>query len=395
MSPADWDASVADVMTAIRAAEDQVTRQSQPVPFSFMRVERGVPKTFFFTTREGGKGVLQVVGFTDNPPGMKIRYKLASTPGRPVIAAAAQQAPPGRAPRLQFRLVAGDLDEPSREPLPNPRDPPGAEPLRVLTEVLLDESAVASATMTNSPTGHPQIAVQFNADGARRFAAITGANVGRRLAIVFDGRVLSAPVIRDRITGDKVVITDALTPAEAWAMAQVLNAGAPAPGFGPVTDKLLHDIDDADGSQLLDFETGRIFALPTGFDAWQADRQLDWVTEHGIDLLVDRTDTHLAVGGYDFVAARMADPSWEQITPRDLLTRLASDDPQLVTIRQGRAQSYLLDAGGAAGTVLAFRTHEGGIGVLQIAGLIDNPRGVKIRYRLVSGGAPAPNREPN
>jgi preprotein translocase subunit SecD len=67
-------------------------------------------------------------------------------------------------------------------------------------------------------------------EGARRFERITSDNVGKRLAIVLDGTVYSAPVIRERIAGGQAQITGSFTPEEARDLAIILRAGAlPAP----------------------------------------------------------------------------------------------------------------------------------------------------------------------
>jgi preprotein translocase subunit SecD len=70
----------------------------------------------------------------------------------------------------------------------------------------------------------------LNASGARLFEQITAANVKRRLAIVLDNRVYSAPVIQERIGGGRASITGSFTIQEARDLAIVLRAGAlPAP----------------------------------------------------------------------------------------------------------------------------------------------------------------------
>ena len=68
--------------------------------------------------------------------------------------------------------------------------------------------------------------MDFNASGARQFGQITGANVNRRLAIILDGVVRSAPVIKERIGGGKAQITGSYTSEEAHDLAIVLRAGA-------------------------------------------------------------------------------------------------------------------------------------------------------------------------
>ena len=77
----------------------------------------------------------------------------------------------------------------------------------------------------------PYVALEFKAAGAKIFEEITGANVGKRLAIVLDGNVYSAPVVQGRIAGGSAQITlgtgDYNTVmAEARDLALVLRAGA-------------------------------------------------------------------------------------------------------------------------------------------------------------------------
>jgi preprotein translocase subunit SecD len=82
----------------------------------------------------------------------------------------------------------------------------------------------------SSRFGEPYVAIKFDSQGAKDFDRITSENVGKRLAIVLDGIVHSAPVIKERISGGDAQITGAFTPDEARDLAIVLRAGAlPAP----------------------------------------------------------------------------------------------------------------------------------------------------------------------
>jgi preprotein translocase subunit SecD len=79
-------------------------------------------------------------------------------------------------------------------------------------------------------TSEPYVSVDFNASGARAFSELTDANVGKRLAIVLDGNVHSAPQIRERIPSGRAQITGGFSTDEATDLAIVLRAGAlPAP----------------------------------------------------------------------------------------------------------------------------------------------------------------------
>ncbi len=81
-----------------------------------------------------------------------------------------------------------------------------------------------------SQFSEPYVSLTFDARGARLFERITGANIGKRLAIVLDNNVESAPVIRDKIPGGRAQITGSFTIEDARDLAIVLRAGAlPAP----------------------------------------------------------------------------------------------------------------------------------------------------------------------
>ncbi|MDE0373012.1 MAG: protein translocase subunit SecD, partial [Rhodospirillales bacterium] len=76
----------------------------------------------------------------------------------------------------------------------------------------------------------PVVSLRFDAAGARRFGDLTTENVGRRFAIVLDGRVISAPVIREPIPGGSGQISGNFTFETASDLALLLRAGAlPAP----------------------------------------------------------------------------------------------------------------------------------------------------------------------
>jgi preprotein translocase subunit SecD len=79
-------------------------------------------------------------------------------------------------------------------------------------------------------TGEPVVNFRFDSRGAQRFAEVTRANVGKPFAIVLDGKVLSAPVIREPITGGQGQISGSFTVQAANDLAILLRAGAlPAP----------------------------------------------------------------------------------------------------------------------------------------------------------------------
>jgi len=75
-------------------------------------------------------------------------------------------------------------------------------------------------------TGDPAVSITFTPEGGEKFANITADNVGKPLAILLDGGVVSAPVVQDRITGGTAQITGNFDVDEAKNLAIQLNAGA-------------------------------------------------------------------------------------------------------------------------------------------------------------------------
>jgi SecD/SecF fusion protein len=77
--------------------------------------------------------------------------------------------------------------------------------------------------------GRPYISLTFDKEGAGIFGRVTGANVGRQLAIVIDGKLESAPVIQDAILGGRAQITGSFSLLEAQRLASVLENPLQAP----------------------------------------------------------------------------------------------------------------------------------------------------------------------
>ena len=104
-------------------------------------------------------------------------------------------------------------------------------PFVVQKKTLLTGADLSTARVSiDQTTSEPYVSVELNAAGAKAFADLTEANVNKRLAIILDGNVHSAPVIRERIPSGQAQITGGFTTEEATDLAIVLRAGAlPAP----------------------------------------------------------------------------------------------------------------------------------------------------------------------
>ena len=102
-----------------------------------------------------------------------------------------------------------------------------AETILVEPAVLLDQSALQSASLETDSDGAPQIRLSLTKDGAKKFGEITGQNIDKRLAIFADHQLRSAPVIRNQINGGSAIISGNFTQAEASALVDRLNKVAP------------------------------------------------------------------------------------------------------------------------------------------------------------------------
>ncbi|WP_304237204.1 protein translocase subunit SecDF [Jiulongibacter sediminis] len=95
----------------------------------------------------------------------------------------------------------------------------------------LEGDVITNARQDYDPTtGRPDVSMQMNATGSRKWRELTTANVGQRVAIVLDGFVYSAPNVNQEITGGNSSISGNFTLEEASDLANVLKAGKlPAP----------------------------------------------------------------------------------------------------------------------------------------------------------------------
>jgi preprotein translocase subunit SecD len=91
---------------------------------------------------------------------------------------------------------------------------------------ILDGSMLTDAQVGYDQNNNPVINFTLNSDGAQIFGDFTGKSVGKRLAIVLDGKVYSAPVINERIGGGSGQISGNYTTAEANDLAIALRSGA-------------------------------------------------------------------------------------------------------------------------------------------------------------------------
>ena len=152
----------------------------------------------------GRTAVLEFKLLADGDPQEYASGKKPLPPGTQILSGADVERSGGRTTRAQYLVESRTL----------------------MTGDVIADAAVRPATQLEGP----YVALELNARGAKQFDDLTGKNVGRRLAIILDNNVYSAPVIRERISGGHASITGNFDIKEARDLAIVLRAGAlPAP----------------------------------------------------------------------------------------------------------------------------------------------------------------------
>lgn len=156
---------------------------------------------------------------------------LIQLPGLTDAARAAQLV--GRTAQLSFHLVRDDAARDRALPpgtafFPFAEVKHGGDESRMILDTLplLRGEDVADARPTFDDKGRSMVSLTLTPSGADRFEQVTGEHKGKRLAIVLDGAVRSAPVIQDRIAGGSASISGNFTAEEAQDLAIALRSGS-------------------------------------------------------------------------------------------------------------------------------------------------------------------------
>ncbi|MBI4353515.1 MAG: protein translocase subunit SecD [Candidatus Omnitrophica bacterium] len=143
----------------------------------------------------------------------------------------------GKTALLEFKLVSDDSElfkQAAAGSVPEGYrlyDTEDGQKLLLENETLLTGKHIVNAAVNfEAQFNEPVVTLEFDGEGAKVFSDVTGSNVGRRLAIVLDEKVQSAPVINERIPSGQAQITGRFSIDEANDLAIALRAGAlPAP----------------------------------------------------------------------------------------------------------------------------------------------------------------------
>ncbi len=162
-------------------------------------------------TRLGGERILiELPGFLDIDRAKRIIGSTASLELRLVIDSSFSRE------ELERRLTKDTEILPSRE---------GGEWFLVDRIPVISGSDLKTAYTSQDEFGRPAVGFELKSEAAGRFGEFTSKNIGRRLAIVLEDRVVSAPVIQSRIS-DRGQITGNFTPQEVRDLALILRTGS-------------------------------------------------------------------------------------------------------------------------------------------------------------------------
>lgn len=198
---------------AINQLQDKVIDQS--IEIIRMRVDSTGTKEPSIQ-RQGTQDILLQVPGEDNPAELqrvlgqtaKLTFHLVDE------GANLERARSGHAPTGSMILKSGD----------------DQEGVLVVKKKIIVQGDQLNNAQAQFQEGEPVVHFSFNHLGAKKFAEATTKNRGRRLAIVLDGKILSAPVINGPITGGEGVVSGNFTVEAATELALMLRAGAlPAP----------------------------------------------------------------------------------------------------------------------------------------------------------------------
>jgi preprotein translocase subunit SecD len=152
--------------------------------------------------------------------------------------------PPIPRGQLSIHLVLSDVTladlQAGRAPdggmiLPYPESPYGA--IAVADRAIVRGDNLVGATTGMGQGSGPVVNFRFDGEGARKFGAATTEFVGRQMAIVLDGKVLSAPVIREPIVGGAGQISGNFTVQDASDLALILRSGALPAELTPLEER--------------------------------------------------------------------------------------------------------------------------------------------------------------
>ncbi len=362
--------------------------------------------SFQFITREGGVGVLQILGSVTDADGVKIRYKLVNQNGvvsaKPTAPPSGASASPAFGPLIE-RIVtdAINLDDGSLLAFPSTSSTNINIGLMIVENIRLAElkgvdaylegsdlfalgmtlaslpeydwespnavqiadQAILSASATDKP---PLVKLDPDKDGASAYAFKTReGGVGLLQALGFSDHPPGVKIRYKLVRQNGPVSTKKTAPPP---------GASTSPSFGPVIERVVPVEGATSGMHFINFETGNVVSPPADLPIRDEKAGQDWITRSGADVTAEELKTGPRLWGHGCTFTEVFPEKWGTITADE-----ARAEIQTAHLK-GEAATRSPQAVPA---VFLFKTREGGLGALQIVGFTDNPRGVKLRYKLV------------
>ncbi|HEX4736972.1 MAG TPA: protein translocase subunit SecD [Allosphingosinicella sp.] len=212
----DWDVNVVDgnkiVMTPTKSGIDSFVNQAMDGAADVVRKRIDALGTREPTIqRVGSQRILVEVPGFQNPAALKALI--------------------GRTAHLEFKLVDQNV---SPEDMQSGHAPIGSQilhyengaPIAVQRKAIITGAQLTKAKQGYGQNNEPDVEIEFNSEGGKRFADTTRENVGKPFAIIIDNVVLSAPSIDEPILGGSALIHGSFTVDSAQQLAIALQSGA-------------------------------------------------------------------------------------------------------------------------------------------------------------------------
>jgi len=328
---------------------------------AIMDARAGLPATFFIETREGGRGVLQIVSIEEDndkpgPDKVRLRYKPIAAPSK----------------RLIFRPQSGEEDSANWSPLfksgglghyllmahvpiggkfPVRRE--GSETTLFSVELVSGSDKALSVRMI-PPEGEPQ---RLWLQRDQPVDVVVG---GEKYTLLFP---------TSQVAADSKAETSQATISVTWKPREAAVGKPAGIQFEPVIERTINDDDPARGDFLIDFDSGKVLSPPEWENAEQK-QIIEWCAANGVDASGELSRSVEGLFGIDMVVIPTMADNWNP-SPR-IFAQLDDGKPGTPVAISGR---------GELPATFLFKTREGGRGVLQILEKHGHDS-VKIRYRL-------------
>jgi serine/threonine protein kinase len=346
LKPEEWDSCDPQKLAELLRGESKDFRVKFNGPLGYI---------LGFKNRERRIGLLQITGFTDNPRGVKIRYKLVRNgqidgstnyPGDWIWEGNSQTL--DRVPPI-FLLRPSTLSSQSvpLEMFAKDRCLVRGKTLKELIKLLWSQK-------------NSELKIVFEADLSEdrfEFIAASQPHWWDKLESEINQRFHLVQQIEHRESGDAVVVKDLSTSF----------SEPPQPRFDVVFERTVPS------GGLVSFENGTVSEITTRASLEESDDHgAVWMRNNNIDVKIYGN----VFVWYDATFWQLRAEEWENWSP-DFLSRGMAANPPISTIPNNTLSA-----------TFGFKTRRGVVGVMQVTGFTENPRGVKIRYKLLKTSLP-------